>query len=54
MLFAALVQVGTASTWTSVAAGSSQTAAARRDGTLWAWGLGQLGGTPSNLPAIVH
>jgi len=39
-------QVGTATTWTSVSAGSNHTLARRQDGTLWAWGYnknGQLG-----------
>ena len=40
------VQVGTATTWASVAAGTSFTVAVRTDGSLWAWGdntSGQLG-----------
>ena len=39
-------QVGTATSWQSVAAGSYHTVAVRTDGTLWAWGnnlSGQLG-----------
>ena len=31
-------QVGTATTWQSVAAGDGKSAALRRDGTLWTWG----------------
>ena len=49
------VQVGTAGTWVSAAAGFSHTVALRTDGTLWAWGsngLGQLGqGTTTISPA---
>jgi hypothetical protein len=40
------VQVGTATNWRAVAAGSGQSLALRADGTLWAWGInghGQLG-----------
>jgi alpha-tubulin suppressor-like RCC1 family protein len=39
-------QVGTGTTWSSVAAGGGHTIAKRSDGTLWAWGqnyYGQLG-----------
>ena len=45
-------QVGTATNWASVAAGSQHTVAVKTDGTLWAWGdngNGQLGdGTTTN------
>jgi alpha-tubulin suppressor-like RCC1 family protein len=40
------VQIGTATNWASVSAGSNFTLALRTDGTLWVWGLtsdGQLG-----------
>ncbi|MDO7849815.1 IPT/TIG domain-containing protein [Hymenobacter sp. M29] len=42
-------QVGTATNWVSVAAGSNYTLALRADGSLWSWGYsydGQLGFTP--------
>ncbi|RZK32244.1 MAG: T9SS type A sorting domain-containing protein [Hymenobacter sp.] len=46
------VQVGTATTWASVQAGSEFSLALRTDGTLWSWGYGfngQLGlGTTTN------
>ena len=37
------VRIGTDTNWKSVSAGSSHTAAARTDGTLWAWGNNTLG-----------
>jgi hypothetical protein len=40
------IQIGSATTWQSVAAGDSHTVAVRTDGTLWAWGYnnnGQVG-----------
>ncbi|HEY1049648.1 MAG TPA: cadherin-like beta sandwich domain-containing protein, partial [Prosthecobacter sp.] len=37
------VQVGTATTWRQVSAGTSHVAATRTDGTLWAWGLNSSG-----------
>lgn len=52
-------QVGTATTWQSLAAGQSHSAALRQDGSLWAWGgnyYGQVGagpGTPQLLPAQI-
>jgi alpha-tubulin suppressor-like RCC1 family protein len=46
------VQIGTATNWQSIAAGSDYTVAVRTDGTLWAWGsnsYGQFGeGTTSD------
>jgi alpha-tubulin suppressor-like RCC1 family protein len=46
LLTGAAEQVGTATNWVSLAAGSNHSAAIRADGTLWTWGdnyLGQLG-----------
>ncbi|PJJ59985.1 RCC1 domain-containing protein [Hymenobacter chitinivorans] len=52
------VQVGTATTWASVAAGTSFTVAVGKDGSLWAWGdnqYGQLGdGTTTPRPSPVR
>ena len=52
------VQVGTATDWASVAAGSDHTVAVKTDGTLWAWGdncSGQLGdGTTTNHSSPVQ
>ncbi|MGW3627882.1 hypothetical protein [Streptomyces sp. NPDC000880] len=55
-------QVGTATNWSSVTAGSSHTCATRTTGALWCWGLsdkGQLGlgnttnrTTPTQIPAF--
>ncbi|MDJ0365887.1 hypothetical protein QMK33_12050 [Hymenobacter sp. H14-R3] len=49
------VQVGTANTWQSAAAGYLHTVALRTDGTLWAWGnntYGELGdGSTTSQPA---
>ena len=51
------VQVGTATNWTSVAAGGAHSLGIKSDGTLWAWGsnsYGQLGdGTTTNRNAPV-
>jgi alpha-tubulin suppressor-like RCC1 family protein len=53
------LQVGTATTWRSVSAGYSHSAAVRADGTLWAWGdnrYSQLGDgttTQQNAPVQV-
>jgi len=47
----AWVQVGTATNWVQVAAGSYHSLALRADGTLWAWGhntYGELGNTTNN------
>ncbi len=52
------VQVGTATTWSTVAAGSLFSIGRRSDGTIWAWGLnsqGQLGdGTTTIRPSPVQ
>ncbi|MCR5890446.1 hypothetical protein LRS06_22215 [Hymenobacter sp. J193] len=52
------VQVGTATTWKSVAAGNDYSVAVRTNGTLWAWGSnerGQLGdGTFTNRSVPVQ
>lgn len=37
------VQIGSLTTWTSVAAGTNHSAAVKSDGTLWAWGRNQSG-----------
>lgn len=44
--FSSPVQVGSLTTWSKIAAGSTNSMAIKTDGTLWAWGLnngGQLG-----------
>lgn len=61
-ILTAPTQVGTATTWRSVADGYRHALALQQDGTLWTWGLnsfGQLGtGTtadqpvPARLPAL--
>lgn len=42
------VQIGTATDWKTVSPGNNHTVGLKIDGTLWAWGVGQLG--DENIP----